>query len=134
MLRRVACDLQEEVGMSVLIVAMGGAMGAVARYQTYLYFQPTPEHPIPIVTLLINFIGCFLIGVLMILIERDVPFNRHLLLIGVTGFLGSYTTFSAFGFETFKLIRDGQASWAIAYVLLSVCSGLIAILAGRYLV
>lgn len=119
--------------MSVVIVALGGAFGAVARYLTYIWLQKPLAHPFPLPTLLINILGCFLIGMLMIFIERNVPLQRHLMLIGVTGFLGSFTTFSTFGFETFHLIRNDQMGLAAAYVFVSVASGLIAIWAGRIL-
>lgn len=120
--------------MSVLIVALSGAMGAVARYQMYLLMQKQLDHSFPIPTLVINILGCFLIGMLMISVERAVPYNRHLFLIGATGFLGSFTTFSTFGFETFHLIRNNQMGHAVAYVSVSVIFGLVAIWAGRALI
>ena len=119
--------------MSVFVVAIGGAAGAVARYLTYLWLQKFYGAFFPLPTLLINILGCFLIGILMLLVENNAPNQRHLLLIGATGFLGSYTTFSTFGFETFHLIRSNQFGWVAVYVTTSVVLGLAAIWAGRAL-
>lgn len=110
--------------MPVIAVAIGGTLGAAARYLTYLWVKTQTTHHFPIGTLLINEAGCLAICVLIVLVEKSVPFHRHLLLIGVTGFIGSYTTFSTFGFETLHLIRSDQFGWATINVLANVVLGL----------
>lgn len=119
--------------LPIITVAVGGALGAVARYLTYLWVRAQITHHFPFGTLLINVAGCLVVGALMVLIEREVPFHRHLLLIGVTGFLGSYTTFSTFGFETMHLIRNNQFGWATINVLANVMFGLGGVWIGRAL-
>jgi len=119
--------------LPVVMVAIGGALGAVARYLTYIWVRAQSTHYFPIGTLLINVAGCFAIGVLMVFVEKSVPFHRHLLLIGATGFLGSYTTFSTFGFETIHLIRNDHFGWAGANILANVVLGLVGVWMGRFL-
>lgn len=117
--------------MPILIVSLGGALGAACRYLTYIWIRSRTNHHFPLGTLLVNILGCFAVGALMVMIEKSVPYHRHILLLGVTGFLGSYTTFSAFGFETLHLIRTNQIGWAFLNVLANVCIGLGAVWVGR---
>ena len=119
--------------LAVVTVAVGGAFGSVARYLTYLWAKNQTSHPFPTGTLLINVSGCLATGALMVLIEKSVPFHRHLLLMGVTGFIGSYTTFSAFGFETLHLIRTDHFGWAAINVLANVILGIGALWVARSL-
>lgn len=119
--------------LSIFIVAFGGALGAVARYFTYLWVKSQITHHLPLGTLLVNVAGCFAIGVLMVFIEKAVPFHQHLLLVGVVGFLGSFTTFSTFGFETLYLIRNDQLGWAVTNIFANVLVGLGAVGLGHWL-
>ncbi len=97
----------------VVLVGVGGALGAIARYGVgglvHRFMPPT----FPYGTFLINASGCLLFGVIAGLSEQRAvvgPAARTFLLIGV---LGGYTTFSTFGFETFGLLRDMQVGRAV---------------------
>ncbi len=87
--------------------------------------------PFPLATLLVNVCGSFLIGFLMLCVERAIPFHRQILLLGVTGFLGGMTTFSAFTFETVSLFRSDQVILAGINVSANLILGLAAVVLGR---
>jgi len=113
----------------ILSVAFGGAIGAVARYGLNLLFAKTFA-PFPFATFFINVTGSFLIGFLLILLQDKFPTNENLGLVIIVGFLGAYTTFSTFEFETFELIQTRQLLWAIFYVSLSFAVGLLSVISG----
>jgi CrcB protein len=110
----------------VLCVAMGGAVGAVARYLINISPLNTVIQPFPLHTFLINIAGSFLIGLLVVKFEM----NETMKLLLLTGFLGAFTTFSTFELETFSLMRDRNLLIAIAYVGLSFTVGFIGVALG----
>lgn len=117
-----------------LLVGVGGACGAMARYgvSRLVALSPTSAQ-FPFATMLVNLSGCFLIGLL--LGPGESQLGRPVLTTGIkllliTGFLGGFTTFSAFGFETFDLIRREQIVSAGANVLLSVSLSLFGVWLG----
>ncbi|MEZ6005224.1 MAG: fluoride efflux transporter CrcB [Planctomycetota bacterium] len=108
-----------------LWVALGGAAGAMARYGVALLLAGVRVAGFPWATLVVNVLGCAAIGHLLG-IESPRPWltDRHRWLL-VSGFLGSFTTFSTFGHETYTLMHRGQTGLAGAYVASSlVLSGL----------
>jgi len=109
--------------MKLLMIGIGGGLGALARYGLAGLVQRGPGFPWG--TLAANAIGCFLIGLLFDRVSADA---RPFVVIGV---LGGFTTFSAFGHETVELLRGGQLGLALANVGLSVVLGLGAVLLGR---
>jgi CrcB protein len=111
-----------------LLVAMGGAFGAMARYGMNLIFG-NAFLPFPFATFLINVTGSFLIGFLLFRFES----NETIRLLLVTGFLGAYTTFSAFEYETFQLTQTKQLLTAFLYVALSFAVGFIGVAGGIWL-
>lgn len=111
-----------------LLVAIGGAFGAVARYGVNLLFANTLL-PFPFATFLVNVSGSFLIGFLLIKFEA----NETVKLLFVTGFLGAYTTFSTFEYETFQLTQTKQLLTAFAYIALSFAVGFIGVASGIWL-
>lgn len=116
--------------MNWLLIAIGGAAGSVARYGTgLLFFRAAERNNFPWGTLAANLIGCLLVGYINgLLIDRLIrPELRFLLTIG---FLGGYTTFSAFSFETAAYLRDGQYARAASYLLLSNIAGISLVFAG----
>lgn len=114
--------------MKVLAVALGGAVGAVARYAIAVFWASRASFPLG--TLMANVIGCVLIGVLMCLsIRRDWLGDTARLLV-VTGLLGSLTTFSTFGYESFELAQQGKWSWAVANVVANLVSGILGVAIG----
>ncbi len=113
----------------ILAVASGGALGAVLRYVLNLLFAKFLA-PFPFATFFINVTGSFLIGFLLALFSEKLNVNENWQLFLTVGFLGAYTTFSTFEFETFALMRDKQFSTAFFYVALSLSVGLAGVLAG----
>ena len=115
----------------IFIVALGGAIGSVARYKLGGFaLHHTQSWDFPVSTFSVNVIGCFVIGLLAALVEHHDLFSPSIRLLLFTGLLGGFTTFSAFGYESVFLLRRGLASVAAGYVLLSVICGLGAVFAG----
>ena len=111
---------------SILMIALGGATGAVSRYSVSKWMlRYTLDWTFPIATFTINVMGCLLIGVLAGVGERFNWLTSDLRLLLITGVLGGFTTFSAFGLETFTLLRRGELWVAMGYVGLSVVLGLL---------
>jgi CrcB protein len=106
--------------LKLLLIGFGGAAGTLARYGTSMAMvRLTQRAGFPLGTLAINLIGCLLVGYLNgLFLERFVvrPEFRLMLLVG---FLGGFTTFSTFGWETATLLRDGQYVRAALNLLLS---------------
>jgi len=105
--------------LPILSVAMGGAFGALARYwlSSWLY---NPGQRLPLGTLTANVLGSLVMGVLFVLILERAKLPPEMRLFLMTGFLGAFTTFSAFSLETVALIHEGHVMAAIFYVILSV--------------
>ena len=112
--------------MKILLVAAGGAFGAVARYLINISPVGTFLQPFPFQTFIINVTGSFLIGFLLVKLEM----NEMMKLLLLTGFLGAYTTFSTFELETFDLMRGRFLFTAILYVALSFAVGFIGVALG----
>ncbi len=102
----------------IVLVSLGGALGALARWQVTLYGKSwNVRWEFPVATLGINTLGSLLIGLLGCLLARGVM-NPRLALLTITGFLGAFTTFSTFSLETMHLLRT--APWrAGLYIMLT---------------
>lgn len=109
-----------------LLVGAGGFLGAVLRYGVSLGMLRWCG-AFPWATLSINVLGCLLIGALMPAVEG----KPYWLLFLVPGLLGGFTTFSAFGHETWRLVQNGTPVLAAVYVAGSVVAGLGAVWLGR---
>ena len=120
---------------AMLLVALGGAVGSVARYQLSGYvLHHTTDWRFPAGTFAVNVIGCLVAGVLAGLAEKHDMLSAEARLLLFTGLLGGFTTFSAFGLETMHLIKRGDLAVATANVVLSVVAGLVALWLGLGLV
>ena len=114
----------------IMLVAVGGAVGSVARYLMASSIQTATGWTFPLGTVLVNILGCFLIGVLYILlIARPDPRQdlRALLMVGV---LGGFTTFSSFSLETVTLAMNGNFGGATLNVVISVAACLVGTILG----
>ena len=117
-----------------LSVAVFGALGALGRYGVDRLIERHTEAVFPLATFVINVSGCVLAGVIVGgLVGR--PHEPAWLTVGaVTGFLGAYTTFSTFAYETHDLIQGGRPGLAAATALGSVVAGLAGVTVGLLLV
>lgn len=115
----------------ILLVALGGALGSAGRYALASSLaRHAASGAFPLGTFVVNVIGCLAIGVLAGQIDRAAWFTAEARLFLMTGLLGGFTTFSAFGLETFSLLRRGDLFVAAGYAGLSVAVGLAAVALG----
>ena len=114
---------------TLILVAAGGALGALARYGVVLTVHRVLPATFPWGTFVVNCSGAFAIGLVFHLVDRSlVPSDvRSLVMIG---FIGAYTTFSSFGLETIQLLRDGETVLAMVNVLATNILGIAFIAAG----
>ena len=117
--------------LTVLLVGAGGLIGAIMRYLvgSWVYAQ-SGSPAFPYGTLAVNVAGCFLIGLLAGFAETRQILGETTRAFLIVGLLGGFTTFSAFGYETLALVRDGQISVGVANVGLQVVLGLAAVWIG----
>lgn len=101
----------------MMVVFLGGGLGAVARYAASLGLQAQMPSFLPFPTLIINVLGSFLIGIIIAVLQENAPIWRLFL---ATGVMGGFTTFSAFSLETISLIQKGALLASVGYVVCSV--------------
>ena len=115
---------------NVLLVFIGGGLGAVVRYWLGGVVHKLIGTGFPYGTLAVNFLGCFAIGMLMVGFEDRFLVNPSLRIFLTIGILGGFTTFSSFSFETIALARGGEFLFAGLNVLLSVTMCLVSTYVG----
>jgi len=119
---------------AILLVALGGAVGSVARYKMSSWvLHHTLDWRFPAGTFAVNVIGCLIAGLLAALAEKQDFLSADARLLIFTGLLGGFTTFSAFGLETMLLLKRGEWMIVSANVVLSVLAGLFALWLGMNL-
>jgi CrcB protein len=106
-----------------LLIGAGGFAGAIARYWVTTMVTQRMGLRFPYGTFLINVTGCFLIGFFMYLLAERGVLDAHWLYVIVIGFIGAYTTFSTFEYETMRELQDGQVGTGMLYVGSSVLVG-----------
>ncbi|MEV8374216.1 fluoride efflux transporter CrcB [Kribbella sp. NPDC056861] len=111
------------------VIALGGAIGAGARYLFGLAW-PTPSGSLPWATMSINVLGCATIGVLMVLVAEVWSGQRLLRPFVGTGILGGFTTFSTYAVDIQQLIANGHPVTALSYLLATVVGAMVAVWTG----
>ena len=112
----------------LLLVALGGAIGSAMRYLTAILLARHYTGSIPLATLVVNVLGCFLIGLLIGVCSE----TTYLRLLFIPGFCGGVTTFSTFTAESYVMFREGAYGLAFLYIAGSVLIGLLALWVGLY--
>jgi CrcB protein len=116
--------------MKYLWVALGGALGSVARFAVGLWIYERMGTRFPYGTFVINISGCFIIGLALTVLDDRMGLPPQWRLAIPIGFVGAYTTFSTFEYETLRLAHNGQAALAMLYIVLSVVLGYAAVWLG----
>lgn len=109
---------------NILIVGLGSLFGGIARYLLSGFIQRHVPIAFPVGILLVNLLGCFIIGIVAGLLTHVLATRHHLLL--AVGFCGSFTTFSTFSLDNLQLLHDKAFFLLGLNIVLSVGLGLLA--------
>ena len=118
----------------LLSVGLGGFLGALARYGLSSWMHRVAPTSFPWGTLAVNLLGCLVMGGLVRFVQVHPEIHPSLRLFLLVGLLGSFTTFSSFGYELFELLENGAWRGALLYAGSSLLVGLLAVTAGWFLV
>lgn len=113
-----------------LVVGAGGFLGAIARYAVGVWIESFWRRDFPLATFLVNVSGCFILGFFLAIATERMSISPMMRLLVATGFVGAYTTFSTFEYETQRLTTTGAFGWALVNVLASVAVGFLAVRLG----
>ncbi|WP_297057314.1 fluoride efflux transporter CrcB [Thermosulfurimonas sp.] len=119
--------------MKFLYIGLGGGMGAVCRYLVSGWFLRFGAG-FPLGTLAVNILGSFVLGFFMELATQTLLVSPEARLLVAVGFLGSFTTFSTFAYETHQLLREGEWLFTFLNIVLSIGLGLTGVRLGEVLV
>jgi CrcB protein len=112
------------------MVGIGGFLGAVARFWLASYIGGRMGTRFPYGTFVINISGSFLVGLIVTLLEENTQWSPNWRYLVPIGFIGAYTTFSTFEFETLRSVQEGQFLTSFLNIALSVAVGFVAVWAG----
>jgi CrcB protein len=116
--------------LKIVLIALFGAVGTLARYGLQGLVQVRTGGTFPYGTLLVNLTGCFFLSLIAQFTLNRLVISPDWRIAIAVGFFGGYTTFSTFGWETAKMLEEGEWTRASAYVGASVIAGLFLSLAG----
>jgi CrcB protein len=116
--------------LNLFLIAIGGALGSVARYTLSIVVLRVSGTLFPLGTFVVNAIGCLVFGAIAGAASQRVQLAPPMRLFLLTGILGGFTTFSSYAFESFTLVRDGQFLWASMNIAGQVIAGLAGMWAG----
>ena len=119
--------------MNLLAIALGGALGSVARYLLTGLVVRASSPAFPLGTFVVNIIGCAAFGALAGAASSRFSLAPEVRLFWFTGILGGFTTFSSYAFESFALIREGHLLAAGANIVGQVVLGLVTLAAGYFI-
>jgi fluoride exporter len=114
----------------LLWIALAGSLGALARYGFGGFVQKNAGGSFPWGTFAVNVTGCFLFGVVWSLAEERLLISSQTRTIVLVGFLGAFTTFSTYMFETGEFLRDSQWAFAVANIVLQNTVGIVCLFLG----
>ncbi|GHT41711.1 putative fluoride ion transporter CrcB [Bacteroidia bacterium] len=114
----------------ILLVGLGGGIGSIVRFLTSHLTAKILSSHFPVATLLVNLLGCLLIGVLIGLSFKNQWLDMNMRALLITGFCGGFTTFSAFSLENVQMYQAGNYTGLIFYTLASVIIGFAAVWIG----
>ena len=121
-----------ELVAKLFIIGLGGFIGAVLRYLISSLAQTASGSIVfPYGTLCVNLTGCFVIGIFSFIVETRGMLSMEARIFLLIGLLGSFTTFSTFGIETFNLLREGRPILAGANAAAHLIIGLLCVWVGR---
>ena len=106
--------------MNWIAVAVGGALGAIARYAVSTWIFQVSSHKFPYATLTVNVLGSFVMGILFVVIIERSALPVEMRSLWMIGFLGAFTTFSTFSLDALGLWQNGHLFMALLYVLATV--------------
>lgn len=121
------------VAVEYLFVAIGGAFGAISRFAVSNWVAEWLGSTLPYGTFVANITGALFLGFIMTLATEQARVSSDMRLLIATGFIGAYTTFSTFTWESMQLLTHGRLWDGILNIALSLIVGLLAILAGTVL-
>ena len=116
--------------LKYLMVGVGGCFGSILRFWLGSFVGERMGTRFPYGTLVVNVSGSFLIGLVFAVLTAKTSWSPNWRYLIPIGFIGGYTTFSSFEFETFRTFQDGQVGLGFLYVALSVCVGFVAVWGG----
>ena len=108
-------------------VAVGGALGSIARYALSTWIFDISSHKFPYATLAVNVLGSFFMGVLFVIIVEKAALPTEMRSLLMIGFIGAFTTFSTFSLDALGLWQNGHIFMSVVYMLATVILCLIAI-------
>lgn len=114
----------------LFLIGLAGFIGTLSRYWMSGVVAKRYGETFPWGTLLVNLVGCFLVGLLFYLLQERFLVNQTMRTVVLIGFLGGFTTFSSFGLQTFTLLQDGQFGLAALNVTASNVVGMLLVWAG----
>ena len=117
----------------LLMIGLAGACGALSRYGLSLGVHHACGAGFPYGTFIVNILGCFLFGFVWMLFGERLMGSDLLRLMALTGFMGAFTTFSTFSFETVQLIKDAEWILAVVNVTGQIILGLVGMVMGMML-
>jgi CrcB protein len=114
----------------ILFVGLGGGIGSIVRFLTSQLTAKTLSTAFPVATLIVNLLGCLLIGVLIGLAFKNQWLDLDMRALLITGFCGGFTTFSTFSLENLQMYQAGNYTAMIFYTLASIIIGFAAVWIG----
>lgn len=114
----------------LFLVGGGSCVGGISRYLLQQFVQDRFPTSIPLGTLAVNIVGCFMIGIVYALANRGNILTPQMRLLLATGFCGGFTTFSSFAYENVSMVLDREFYFPTVYIVLSVLFGFGAVHAG----